>query len=64
MKLLIELRGAQTETHCSAGSSIGACEQLNRSSERCLLFKVKLDYDFDAHAFKRCEGCLECSYVG
>lgn len=60
MKLLIDLRGTQTETHCSMTSSLGACEKLNRDSERCLLFKVKLDYDWEAHAYKRCEGCTEC----
>lgn len=50
--------GMQTKTHCSATSSIGACERLATNSERCLLFKVKLEYDWDTHAYKRCQKCL------
>lgn len=44
MKIVIDLKGAQTETHCSVGSSIGHCESLNTRSERCLMFKQKLKY--------------------
>lgn len=55
--IALELKGTQTKTHCSMTSSLGACEKLNRESERCRLYKRKLEYDWDAHAYKRCEEC-------
>lgn len=61
MKLTLELQGSQTETHCSLSSSINACEKLNHNSDRCLLFKTKLDYDFNEHAYKRCDQCISLS---
>ncbi|KLU64037.1 hypothetical protein DEAC_c40310 [Desulfosporosinus acididurans] len=57
LTLTIELKGAQTETHCSMTSGIAACEKLGRESERCLMFKEKLKYDWNAHAYKRCDQC-------
>jgi len=59
MKIVLDLQGTQTDTHCSMTSSMGACEKLNRTSERCLLFKTKLKYDWPEHAYKRCDKCLE-----
>jgi hypothetical protein len=55
----INLKGAQTETLCSMTSSIAACEKLSRDSERCLMFKLK--YDWDARAYKR---CYQCKKIG
>lgn len=59
MKLLIELGGTQTDTHCSITSSINACGKLDSNKERCSMFGKKLEYDFDAHAYKRCKRCIE-----
>lgn len=59
MKIALELKGRQTDTHCSLGSSICACENLSLSSGRCKLFKKTLYYDFDVHAYERCTQCLE-----
>lgn len=58
LMLSIDLKGTQTDTHCSMTSSLGACEKLTRTSERCSLFKKKLEYDWDAHAYKRCDQCI------
>lgn len=59
LKLIIALKGTQTESYCSISSGIGACEKLSRSSEKCLMYKSKLKYDWDAHSYKRCEECLK-----
>lgn len=59
MRLVIKVKGTHTPTHCGTSSSIQKCEKLNLNSERCTLFKKKLEYDFDAHACKRCKECLE-----
>lgn len=59
MKIAIDLKGRQTSSHCSLGSSICACEKLNLSSGKCKLFKTRLQYDFEAHAYERCTECLE-----
>jgi len=53
------LNGSQTGTHCSMSSSIGYCEMLNTPSERCRMYKKRVEYDHDAHAYKRCEECLK-----
>jgi hypothetical protein len=57
LKITIGLKGAQTETHCSMTSGIAACEKLDRDSEKCLMFKQKLKYDFNTHSCKRCDSC-------
>ncbi|WP_407310961.1 hypothetical protein [Desulfosporosinus sp. SB140] len=57
LMLIIELKGAQTETFCSMTSGIAACDKLSKDQERCLMFKQKLKYDWDAHAYKRCDQC-------
>lgn len=53
----IELKGSQTETHCSMTSSFDACEKLYTNSGLCRFFKKKLEYDWDAHAYKRTDEC-------
>lgn len=63
MKVVIDLNGTQTETHYSGASSIGECEKLNSTFYRCKLFGTKLPYDFEAHAFRRCEECINAGYV-
>lgn len=62
MEQIVVLKGSQTKTHCSISSSIYPCEMLDARRERCLLYKKKLEYEFDAHAYKRCELCInnEC----
>ena len=57
--LTIGLNGCRTKTHCSMTSSIQSCEKLNTRSERCQMYKKKLEYDWDAHAYKRCEECVK-----
>ena len=63
MKLAIETQGNQDKMHCSESSSIGACnymyETLQSGIERCRLFSKVLEYDWDYHAYKRCEKCLK-----
>ena len=58
--LQMGIEGSQTKTHCSMTSSIGACVKLNNNLDpaRCRMYKKKLEYDWDAHAYKRCEECL------
>lgn len=53
----INLKGTQTETHCSLTSGIAACEKLDRDSEKCLMFKQKLKYDLNTDSCKRCDQC-------
>lgn len=53
----IELGGTQTKTHCSITSSINACGKLDSYKQKCTLFRKKLEYDWDSHAYKRCEEC-------
>ena len=55
----IAITGMQTKTHCSATSSIGACGKLWTNSSKCLMFNTQVEYDFDAHAYKRCQKCLD-----
>jgi len=55
----IDLVGIQTSTHCSQTSSFNKCSKLNTKSETCSLFKNKLIYDFDEHAYRRCSRCIE-----
>lgn len=55
----IGLIGCQTKTHCSMGSSIGACEKLNIPLKRCRLYKKKLEYDWNTHAYERCKECIK-----
>lgn len=57
MKLLIDIEGVQTQKHCSQSSSINKCQFLKCSNGRCQMFKTKLEYDFDYHAYERCEAC-------
>lgn len=59
MKLIIELSGTQTDTHCSGASSVNHCEKLNMQKDKCKLFKTRLEYDFSQHAYKKCKECLE-----
>lgn len=59
MKVTIKLKGSQTKTHCSLSSTICPCEKLRVSVGKCSLFRIELDYDFEAHAFKRCDECLQ-----
>lgn len=58
MKISIELKGSPDKVYCSEGSSINSCQYLNTSKEKCKLFKIKLKYDWDEHAYKRCLECI------
>jgi hypothetical protein len=64
MKIAIELYGTQTDTHCSMTSSINACNKLDTKGSKCLLFHNYLEYDGDAHAYKRCQQCINAELKG
>ncbi len=57
MKLVIDVLGHPTREHCSQTSSVNKCQFLNCGKEKCSFFKVNLEYDYEAHAYKRCENC-------
>ncbi|WP_462427233.1 hypothetical protein [Fusobacterium varium] len=62
MKIVIDLGGTQTDTHCSISSSINACSGLSFYKDKCKMFGVKLEYDYDSHSYKRCEKCIASEY--
>lgn len=62
MKLVIEVLGHPTREHCSQTSSINKCQFLNFDTEKCNFFKDKLEYDYEAHAYKRCQSCKQDGY--
>ena len=62
MKLIIELKGNPTHLHCSGSSGFLACEKLNQGYGRCKFFSKVLEYDFDLHAYNRCEKCLRAEF--
>lgn len=64
IKIITELQGTQTATHCSAQSSIGHCDKLATKFGKCTQYKRGLEYDMDAHAYKRCEECLKGEVLG
>lgn len=64
MKIAIELYGTQTDIHCSTACSINACNKLDTKGSKCSLFHNYLEYDWDAHAYKRCQKCIDTELKG
>lgn len=58
--IAVKLNGCQSKTHCSKAWSIDACEKLsNYGVAQCKLYKLKLVYDWDEYAYRRCEMCTK-----
>lgn len=57
MKLVIDVLGHPTREHCSQTNNRNICQFLNCGKEKCSFFKVNLEYDYESHAYKRCESC-------
>lgn len=47
----------ENNEYCSETSSINLCTSLNTNTEKCKIYNKKLVYDFDFHAYKKCNEC-------
>lgn len=62
MKIIIDLNGA-TEKNCSLAGNFNACKYIKKSSGYCGLFKIKNKYNYNEHAYERCNKCLNSECV-